>query len=125
MTLTRMREIVAAMRSPEGWAGGIDEMNEAVFLLADIAGIDAPDVDIDAMTERALAAKAVNMDRVAGVIAFLRTTFYNDGAEGESVHRVCADAEALAVREQPAAVLTLLARLRRAEAALRALSPAR
>jgi hypothetical protein len=45
----------------------------------------------------------VNGHRLAGCIAFLRENFRNDGAEGESVHRLCDDAEALARGAQASA----------------------
>ena len=46
--------------------------------------------DVDKVAQR-----PVDEERLRGAVAFLRGAFHNDGAEGESVHRVCADALAL------------------------------
>lgn len=39
--------------------------------------------------------RPIDVTRLRGAIAFLREAWRNDGAEGESVHLVCDDAEAL------------------------------
>lgn len=56
MTLTRLREIVAAMRSEDGCACSPSEMSDAFLLLATLAGIGSEDVDLDGFVARALAA---------------------------------------------------------------------
>lgn len=57
MTLTRLREIVAALRADAGWFDITDaETRDAVLLLATLAGIGSEDVDLDGFVARALAA---------------------------------------------------------------------
>lgn len=126
MTLTRLREIVAAVRGGDPWPANPTEMHESFLLLATIAGIDAPDVDIDAMAERALAAggEAWEWDPVldgmieadsGGAVAMIAhhastRTITRTGQEYNHAHA------AHIAGGHPAAMLTLLARLRRAEA---------
>lgn len=59
--------------------------------LAQILGCDADEL-LDVASQARVKTIPVDEQRLRVAVAFLHREFRNDGAEGESVHRVCADA---------------------------------
>ncbi len=86
MTLTRLREIVTAMRSPEGCACGIAEMSDAFLLLADLAGIGREDADLDGFVVRAMAATHGPWTVVSAIDDDPHDTYPVCDIDGEVVH---------------------------------------
>lgn len=113
MTLTRMREIVAEARRDTSTHGDV-EMRDTLVLLATIAGIDAPDVDLNGFTERALAATpgpwALRTDE-SELLVCVEQVGSHPRAHVAATHQT--EDAAHIVGAHPAAMLTLLARLRR------------
>lgn len=125
MTPDRLREIVAAVRGGDPWPTNPTDMHAAFLVLADLAGIGQPDADLDGFEARAhdalrdspepweanpemrvYSAPGVN-DELGWEIG--PDILAADGTMTESVAQHIAGAH-------PAAVLTLVARCRRAEA---------